>query len=61
MDFGVNITPAEVIKKAPFGGTYLGNIYSSVNDKWYKNSWKEFDVLKNIDQKYYSKVLLIKS
>ena len=21
--------------------------------KWYKNSWKEFDVLKNIDQKYY--------
>ena len=27
--------------------------YSSVNDKWYKNSWKEFDVLKNIDQKYY--------
>ena len=22
--------------------------------KWYKNSWKEFDQLKNIDQKYYS-------
>ena len=61
MDFGVNITPAEVIKKASFGGTYLRDIYSSVNDKWYKNSWKEFDVLKNIDQKYYSKVLLIKS
>ena len=24
-----------------------------VNDKWYKNSWKEFNVLENIDQKYY--------
>ena len=27
--------------------------YSSVNEKWYKNSWKEFDQLKNIYQKYY--------
>ena len=29
------------------------DIYSSVTDKWYKNSWKEFNVLKDIDQKYY--------
>ena len=53
MDFRPNITPAEVIKKGASGGTYFGNIYSSVTDKWYKNSCKEFNVLKRIDQKYY--------
>ena len=42
-----------MIKKGAFGGTYLSDICSNVNDKWYKNSWKEFDVLKDIDQKYY--------
>ena len=29
------------------------DIYSDVNNKWYKTSWKEFDVLENIDQKNY--------
>ena len=53
MDFGANITPAEVVKKGAFGGACFRDIYSSVNDKWYKNSWKEFDVLRNINQKYY--------
>ena len=47
-------TPVEIIKEGAFGGTYFRDIYSDVNDKWYKNSWKEFDVLKNIDQKYYN-------
>ena len=50
MDFGANITPVGVIKKEAFRGTYFRNIYSNVNDTWYKNSWKEFSVLKNIDQ-----------
>ena len=53
MDFGTNKTPVEMIKEDSFGGTYFKDIYSGVNDKWYKNSWKEFDELKNIDQKYY--------
>ena len=53
MDFRPNITPVEVIKKGPFGGTYFRYIYFSVTDKWYKNSWKEFSVLKDIDHKYY--------
>ena len=53
MDFGTNKTPAEIIKEGAFRGTYFEGIYSGVNDKWYKNSWKEFDVSKNIDQKYY--------
>ena len=53
MDYRPNITPFEVIKKGAFGGTYFRDIYSSVTDKWYKNSWKEFNVLKDIYQKYY--------
>ena len=52
-DFGANNTPVEVIKEGAFGGTYFRNIYSGVNGKWYRNSWKEFDQLKDIDQKYY--------
>ena len=38
MDFGANKTPAEVIKKGAFGRTYLLNIYSGVNGKWYRKS-----------------------
>ena len=49
MDFGANKTPVEVIKEGAFRRTYCGDIYSSVNEKWYKKSWKEFHKLKNID------------
>ena len=60
MDFGTgdlhrSLTPTEVIKKGSFGGTYFRDTYSNVNHKWYKNSWKEFDQLKNIDKKYYAR------
>ena len=54
MDFGANKTPVEVIREGAFGGTYFRDIYSGINGKWYRKSWKEFDQLKNIDQKYYS-------
>ena len=53
MDFGANKTPAEVIREGAFRGMYFRDIYSGINWKWYKKSWKEFDQLKNIDQKYY--------
>ena len=53
MDFGTNKTPVKIIKEGAFGGTYFRDIYSGVNGKWYKNSWKKFNVLENIDQKYY--------
>ena len=53
IDFGANKTPVEVIKEGAFGGTYFRNIYSGVTRKRYKKSWKEFDQLKDIDQKYY--------
>ena len=52
MDFGSNKTPVEVIREGAFGGTFFRDIYSNVNDKWYKKSQKEFNQLKNIDQKY---------
>ena len=53
MDFGANKKPVEVIRKGEFGGTYFRDIYSGVTGKWYKKAWKEFDQLKDIDQKYY--------
>ena len=53
MDCKLNNVPVEVIKESAFGGTYFRDIYSGANNKWYKNSWIEFDVLTNIDQKYY--------
>ena len=48
MDFGANKTPVEVIKEGAFGRTYLVDIYSGINGKWYNRttfrmSWKEFD------------------
>ena len=53
MDFGANKTPIEVIKEGAFGETYFRDIYSGFTRKWYKKSGKEFDQLKDIDQKYY--------
>ena len=38
---GPNKTPIMVIKDSAFGGTYFRDIYSSVNGKWYKKSWKQ--------------------
>ena len=40
MDFGSNKTPVEIIKEGSFGGTYFRDIYSGVNDTFYKNTWK---------------------
>ena len=52
--FHPNISPIDVIKKGAFGGTYFRDIYSRVNNKFYKNSWKKCEELENIDNKYYS-------
>ena len=42
------------LKTGAFGGTYIRDIYSGVNDKFYKDSWKELEELKSIDKRYYS-------
>ena len=55
MDFSPNKKPIEVIKEGAFGGTYFRDIYSVINGKQYRKSWKEFDQLKDIKQKdFYS-------
>ena len=38
----------EVVREGAFGGTCFRNIYSSVNGKWYKKSWKECDQLEKV-------------
>ena len=53
LNFSPNKTPVEIIKEGAFGGTYFRDIFSNINGKWYKNSWKEFNFLKDIDPKYY--------
>ena len=54
MKFNPNKTMIKVIREAVFGGTYFRDIYSGINGKWYKNSWKQFAQLKNIDIKFYA-------
>ena len=49
MGFSPNKTPIEIIKEVAFGGTYFRDIYSGIDKKWYRNSWKEFVYLKNMD------------
>ena len=49
-----NKTPVQVIKEGAFGGRYFGEIYSGINGKYYRKSWKKFNQLKDIYQKNYS-------
>ena len=59
MDFRTNKTPVKIIKESVFGGTYFRDIYSNVNNKWYKNSWKECDGLETIDQKIIVQIIMM--
>ena len=59
MNFGVSKTPIEVISKGAFGGTYFRDIYSGVTGKWYNKTWKEFDQLKDIDQKFVVQIIMM--
>ena len=54
MNFSPNKTLIEVIREGEFGGTYFRDIYSGINEKWYKNSWKKIWSVKNIDTKFYA-------
>ena len=48
-----NKTPIEVIEEGAFGGTYFRDIYSGVNGKWHRKSWKEFNELKDTNSRHY--------
>ena len=52
--FGVNKSPIDLINEGAFGGTYFRDIYSGVNGDWYRNSWKEFKFLSDMDKKLYA-------
>ena len=52
--FGVNKSPVDIISEGAFGGTYFRDIYSGVNGTWYRNSWKEFKFLSDMDKKLYA-------
>ena len=45
MDFCANKT-LKVFKKGASWGTYLRDILSGVNGKWYRKSWKVFNDFK---------------
>ena len=47
-EFHPNITSVDIIKKGAFGGTYFRDIYSNVNNKWYKNSLKGIQRIQKI-------------
>ena len=53
MKFSPNKTPIEIIKEGAFGDTYFRDIQSNIKENSYKNTWKEFVHLKNIDAKFY--------
>ena len=53
MKYSRNKTPIEIMKEGAFDGTYFRDIYSDISEKWYKNSWKEFVHLKDIDAKFF--------
>ena len=59
MNFGANKKPVEVIKKGAFEGTYFTDIYSGVNEKRYKKSWKEFDQLKNLIKSIIPQIIMM--
>ena len=55
----IQIKPVEIIKEGAVDGTYFRDIYSGVNKKRYRNSWKEFNKLRNIDQKFIAQIIMM--
>ena len=43
LDFSAKKPAVEIIKEGTFRRTFFKDIYSGINDKCYRKSWKEFD------------------
>ena len=54
-----NKTPIEVIREGAFGGTYFRDIYSGINEKWYKDSWEEFGQLKILMLNFMHQIIMM--
>ena len=59
MNFSPNKIPIEIIKEGAFGDIYFRDIYSGINEKLYKNSWKELVHLKNIMLNFMHQVIMM--
>ena len=59
MNFSPNKAPIEVIREGTFGGTYFRDIYSGINEKWYKNSCIAFASLKIIDTNFMHQIIMM--
>ena len=59
MNFGANKTPIEAIREGTFGDTYFRDIYSSLNGKWHKKPWKEFNQLKKWIRSFIAQIIII--
>ena len=59
MDIGTNKIPVEVIKEGGFGGIYFRDIYSGVNGKWYRKTWKELDKLKTLIKNFIAQIIMM--
>ena len=60
MNFNPNKIPIEIIKEGAFGGTYFRDIYSSIIEKWYKSSWKEFVHIKISIQNFIHQIITMR-
>ena len=49
----------ELIEEGAFGGTYFRDIYSGINGKWYRKSWKEFDQLKILIKSIIAQIIMM--
>ena len=54
MELNPDKRPIEITKEGAFDGSYFRDIYSGINGKWYRKSWKEFHQLKHIDANFYA-------
>ena len=59
MEFNPNKTPFAIIKEDAFGGTDFRDIYSGINKKWYKNSWKEFVKIKILMLNFMHQIIMM--
>ena len=50
-EFKPNLTPHDMFSRGVFGGAYFRPIHSSVTGKDYKNVYKKYSSLKNLDPK----------
>ena len=53
-EFRPNKTPSKIINERAFGDTYFRDIFYGVNGKWYRNSWKEFKFLDDVEKNLYA-------